>query len=153
MSMNAWIAEYVALMDSIVGIPLTATPLATAWIEMGDKIRKLMGVCDVGEPATTTTIQVSMYQASDNSGTGAVSLKAASEIGAHATDNDDKIVIIEVDMDDVEAGDPTKTFVQMRLTAGTANYTLAASLMLFGGDIRNQRAVDIDDSDILEIIR
>ena len=153
MSMNAWIAEYIALMDAVVGIPLTATPLETAFIKMGDQCRKMMGVAHIGVPPDTTTIQVSIYQASASDGTGETSLKDATLRAAHATNNDDKIIIVEVDMDDVEAGDAAKPWVQLRLTAGIANYILAASLMLFGGDIRNRPAADIDDSNILEIKR
>lgn len=151
---SAWLAEQIAVVATKVGAPLAATPLETAYIKLGDKFRKVMAICNMGLPKSDADVDVAVWQASASDGTGEAILKAATQRGGHATDNDNKIIIVEVDMDDVEAGDASKPWVALRMTISTEETTpTAACLVMLAGDARNQPLADIDDSDIVEIKR
>lgn len=93
------------------------------------------------------TIDASVYEAQDSSGTGAQSLKAATQLAASATANDDSQIVITVRAEDLSDG---FTHVAPRLVTGNTTGGPASCVGL-GYISRFEPGSDNDLSTVKEI--
>ena len=102
---------------------LNGTTSNSSWLSMQD-YGKAVFFIDVG--ATDTTVDATVYQATDSSGTGAKAVSNASITQIGATD-DNRLVSIEVDVNGLDIANGFD-HVQLRITvgSGTTGANLAA---------------------------
>lgn len=146
--MNKTMAERAAALAFKAGT-VSSTQLVTTAVNMaGGNFRRLMGVCILGDMAAET-IDFRLEKCSDSTGTGAVALKSATQLAAHATNNDNKAIIINVDVAEL-SGETTLTYVRCRAVTGGATGG-ACGLLLMGSNHRHGPMADFDSADVVEI--
>lgn len=123
-----------------------STPLVSSYIL--PKTRRVALIAVLGDMAAET-IDVAIYRASDSSGTGAESAKAATQLAAHASNNDNGIIIIELNDDEFSESKP---YLAGRAVTGGATGG-PVGLVLVGMDTREDEMTSIDSSSIKEIKR
>jgi hypothetical protein len=97
------------------------------------KWHKCVGIFLVGVPDDTETIVISLIGYSDNSGSDATTLVTKS-IAAHATDNDNKQWVLEINADQIErigtAAGVALRYVRANMTTAVAQGEPIAALAL-----------------------
>lgn len=107
---------------------VNTTPLTTAWVDMKDYHEIIATLC-LGDMAAET-IDFKIEQATDGSGTGAKDLKAATQLAAHASNNDHRQVQISAHLEKLD-GNGGFRFVRGR--AITGGVTGGAAVVLLHG--------------------
>lgn len=138
------------------GLPIVSTidPVTVAnSAAVGDYVaaanyHKLLFIFLLGNMAAET-IDCGVYEATDSGGTGAQALKAATQLAAHATNNDGKQIVIEVDTRKLSSG---FTHVAPRMITGGATGGPAAAVVL-GVVNRYDPGTNADLSSVVEIAR
>lgn len=109
---------------------------------------KLIFIFLLGNMAAET-IDCGVYEATDGSGTGAQALKAATQLAANASNNDNKQIVIEIDTRKLTSG---FTHVAPRMITGGASGGPAACVAL-GVVSRFDPATNSDLATVVEIAR
>ena len=131
--MNERITETVKhLASSTMSTGASGTTIATEYVAATD-LQQLLGVCILGDQASGT-IDFVLQQATSSAGAGSKTLKAATQLGASASANDNDIVIITVDASDFDQANEFN-YARGLITFGstTAAY---ADIELFGLALR-----------------
>lgn len=121
------------------------TELFTDVIDMS-KFRQALGVALLGNMAAET-IDFTCYVC-DSGGNNATELKDCTQLAAHASNNDNKQLVISVRAEDLV--DASYTYIKFGLVTGAGTGGPAAVLAL-GVDARNEPASDADLSSVVEI--
>lgn len=143
---NRQLAEQAAVLAIRAGTA-NSTPLVTPYVDVS-KVESLQLVAALGDMAAEA-IDVGIYQATDTSGTGAKVAKAATQLAAHATNNDNKAVVVGMRKDELDLAGGFK-FVAGRAVTGGATGG-ACGLVLQGGGNRYGPAADIDAAAVAEV--
>ena len=125
----------------------SSTPLVTSYVSAANA-QKLLAVAVLGDMASET-IDVAIYQATDASGTSAKSAKAATQLSAHASNNDNKVILIQLDPADLDL-DYGFTFVAVRCVTGNT-VGGAVGLVLLGDGLRYGPGSLVDNAAVVEI--
>jgi len=142
-------SEMVAVVSVIDPDAYTAATYTGDWVEVDD-FQKYAALCTVGEMQATSTVDFSIVQATDSSGTGAKAITncAATQLTAAGTDSD-KQVVINMTVDDLDIANGFR-FVAPRAVVATAASDAAA--MLVGVYPYNGPASDNDLASVDEIV-
>lgn len=142
---NAYISEYMALLGSKVGTA-NSTPLVMTYVQPVG--RRVLLIASLGDMANET-IDIAIYKASDASATGAASLKAATQLAASATANDNKQVYIDLAEQEMDTAKPflAGRCVTSGATGGVVSLTLLQTLW------REQNVLDVHNASLVQIKR
>lgn len=140
-------AEGLPVVSTIDPQTVASTPVVGDYVAVKN-YHKLIFIFLVGNMAAET-IDCGVYEATDGSGTGAQALKAATQLAAHASNNDNKQIVIEVDTRKLSSG---FTHVAPRMVTGGATGGPAAAIGL-GAVNRFDPGTDADLASVAEIAR
>lgn len=137
------LAEDLAVLAHTAGTA-NSTPLVTAYAS-AKHCGRINLLARLGDMASET-IDIALYQATDSGGTGAKALKAATQLAAHASNNDSTAHVISVDANDldIEGG---FSFVAGRIVTGGATGGLV-SIFVIGSDLRFAPASLVDAASV-----
>jgi len=143
---NKQLAENVAVLAAKAGTA-NSTPLVTSYVNVNnaDTIMLVAVTADMA----SETIDIALYQATDTSGTSAKALKAATQLAAHATNNDNKIVVISVRKEELDLANGFVTVAGRCVTGGATGGVVGLSVL--GGDLRYAPAAGYDSSSVVEV--
>lgn len=144
--MNMRFTEGVALLAHKAGT-VTSTQLATLGVKAHLSFRFFALLALLSDMASET-IDVRIEKCSAADGTGAAELKAATQLAAHATNNDNKAIWINLRSDELDDALP---FIRGRAVTGNVTGGIC-SLSLFGMMERWGPITDFDVSTIVEIV-
>lgn len=149
--MNSQLGERWAVIASKAGTA-TSTPLVTNYVDTASaNWRRFIGIAVLGIITDAETLDFSFVKASDSSGTGKATLKAATQRAAHATANDNKVIIISLDMKDILA-DETKTFIGLNCVTSSTGGGIVG-LTLLASDGRHGPVSEFDYVNVVEIVQ
>jgi len=142
---NRQLSDQIYVMLGITGVLNGATPVDSACVD-AKAPRKILAVFALGDVAAGITC--SIIKASDTSGTGAVVIKTATILAAHATNNDQAQVLINLDQAEL---DTAKPFLGLRIVADGAE-TGRYSAVLYGAFARETPLSSLDHAKVLQIV-
>lgn len=144
---NGWIHERMGLIGTIDPQTVSNSEVFTDVIDMS-KYQKVMAVFMLGNmPAETI---VARCVTCDSGGTNAAAFKTASTLSAHASNNDNDQIIIELDGDELaEGGSNAERYVKFGLVTGGSTGGPAACAVF--GEVKQPPATNHDLSSIVEI--
>lgn len=128
--MSRSLAEELAMLAHAVGTA-SSTPLVTSYVSAKNFGRALL-IVRTGDMAAET-IDVAIYQGQGGS-TNAKSLKAATQLASHASNNDNGILLIGVDLNDLDTVNGY-THIAGRIVTGAGTGGTCTAVLL-GGDVR-----------------
>lgn len=140
-------SEKAAVVGTVDPGTLANTEKLTDAIDMS-KFQEAMGVLLLGDMAAETIDFEARESASSGGTYTTISGKAATQLAAHATNNDNKQIVINVKSDKLSAG---MQFVKFRAITGGATGGPAAILAL-GMSPRFGPATDDDLADVVQIV-
>ncbi len=140
-------AEMLAVVSTIDPQTVANTPIVGDYVAAKNH-QKVVFTFLLGNMAAET-IDCSVLEATDASGTGAQAYKAATQLAAHATNNDNRQVVIEVDTSKLSTG---FTHFAPRMVTGGATGGPASAVGVAVGS-RHEPATDGDLSSVAEIAR
>lgn len=114
--LNGSAGEHLAIVSTIDPATVTSTPATGDWVDMS-KYDQVLFLFALGNMAAET-IDAAVEEATSSGGAGAQALKAATQLAAHASNNDNKQIAIEVNAADLSDG-----FRYVRPTLVTGNTT------------------------------
>lgn len=144
MGLNGSLAEQLGVMEWSTGTA-NSTPLAGTAVPMKN-IGRAMVIFRLGDMASETIDCV--VETCDSNGANNVTLKAATQLAAHASNNDSKIIVIAVETNEVVASG--KQHIRGKITTGGATGG-TCSIAVIGGDGRYGPASGFDHSNVVEI--
>ncbi len=138
------IYEMLPLLAQISPQTVANTPVLSSYVAVKD-LHEIFAEFQLGNMAAET-IDVAIYQATDSGGSGAKALKAATQLAAHATNNDNKVVQVSALAEDMDH-DNGFTHVALRMvtgntTGGAASATLRGRMRSLTGDDQIAAAVE-----------
>jgi len=145
MNVNAGAGEKLALVGTIDPQTVANTEKFTDVVDMSE-FHQVLAIAMLGDMAAET-IDFTAYIC-DSDGSNATELKAAAQLSAHASDNDNKQIAIQVRAD--ELGPLGKRYVKFGLVTGNTTGG-AASVAVIGVDGRYQPEADNDLSSVVQI--
>lgn len=143
--MNRQLSEALAVVATIDPQTVANTELFTDVVDM-QKHHQAIGIAQLGNMASETIDFKCYYCESD--GSSAVALRSATQLSAHASNNDNKQVVIQIRAADLIASG--KRYVKFGLVTGGATGG-PASVLVLGGDLRSGPASDNDLASVAEI--
>jgi hypothetical protein len=142
-------AEKCALVGRVNPQTVANTEKFTDVVDMS-KWGQALGIALLGDMAAET-IDFKCYTCASD-GSGAVQLKAATQLAAHATNNDNKQVAINVRAEEViSASNQTKQYIKFGLVTGGATGG-AACVVALGLKPRFGPGTDDDLSSVVEVV-
>lgn len=143
---NKQLGEVIAVLAAKAGTA-NSTPLVTSYVSaaLADTVALVAVLGDMA----AETIDVALYQATDSGGTGAKALKAAAQLAAHASNNDNKVVVVSVRKEELDIANGF-VFVAGRCVTGGATGG-AVGLSVLGGDLRFGPASAVDSAAVVEV--
>lgn len=108
---------------------------------------KLLVVFRLGDMAAETIDCV--VETCDSNGANNVTLKAATQLAAHATNNDSKVITVGVETNEVVASG--KQHIRGKITTGGATGG-TCSIAVLGLECRNGPASANDSSDVVQVV-
>lgn len=124
MNPNA-LAEALAVVSTIDPQTVANSAKVGDYVDMS-KYQKVIFYFLLGDMAAET-IDCGVYEATDSGGTGAQALKAATQLAAHASNNDNKQIVIEVNAANLSSG---FTHVAPRMVTGNTTGGAASAIGL-----------------------
>lgn len=149
MSINVDGGEKFAVAATIDPQTVNSTPQVSDYIDMS-LFHQATFIFALGDMASET-IDARVQEATDSSGTGAKALKSATQLAAHATNNDNKQIVITVRQEDLDR-DNDFTHVAGRLVTGNTTGGPACCIGI-GHDPVYGPASDDDLATVVEIER
>lgn len=123
----------------------SSTPLAGTAARM-NRFRKALVLFLLGDMAAETIDCV--VETCDSGGTNNVTLKAATQLAAHASNNDSKIIAIGVNVDEMIASG--KEYVRGKITTG-AGVGGTCTILVLGLEPMYGPAAGFDDANVVEV--
>lgn len=124
----------------------SSTPLAGTAARM-NRFNKALVIFLLGDMASETIDCI--VETCDSNGANNVSLKAATQLAAHASNNDSKRIVIAVDSDDLIASG--KEYIRGKITTGnTVGGT--CTIIVIGLEPKFGPAGGFDDSSVVEVV-
>jgi len=147
--MGSLMSEEVAVLATIDPDALTAATYDSDWVDMG-AFQQIMAIVMVGTLGTLATVDASVRQATDSSGTGAKAItgKSITQLTQAGTDSD-KQAIINVRSDEL---DVTGDFTHVSLRIVVAVATSDGGGIILGRRARRQPANQSDLASVDEIV-
>ncbi len=145
--MHSQPSERAAVVGTVDSQTVANTAKLTDAIDMS-KFGEVMGVLLLGDMASETIDFEAQEAATSGGSYSTISGKAASQLAAHASNNDNKQIVINVKAEELSAG---KQFVKFRAVTGGATGGPAAVLAL-GMKPRFGPASDDDLADVVQIV-
>jgi len=142
---NALISEYIGVLTAKGGTA-SSTPLITAWVKPGS-FRRVLGILALGDMASET-IDCVLMRAVDSGGTSPTNVKLATQLAAHASNNDNKIILLNASEADY---DPAKPFMALKVTTGGATGGLVAMTLL--GSMPREENIAALESSVVQIVK
>lgn len=144
---NQKLCEGVAVLAALSPVTVVNTEVFSGVVDLGAN-QQVMAVAMIGNVAAET-VDFKCYTCdSDGSNAAALTGKAATQLAAHATNNDSKQLVINVrDSDMVASG---KQYVKFGVVTGGATGGPAAILVL--GEPRQGNATDADNASVVQIV-
>lgn len=143
--MNVKAGDVLTVASTIDPQTVANTAKVGDYVDMAD-YDQVMFVFETGDMAAET-IDCAVYEATDSSGTGAQSLRAATQLAAHATNNDNSQVVIVVRADELTDG---FRYVAPRMVTGGATGGVASAVGI-GIALRAGLPTDNDLATVKEI--
>lgn len=140
-------AENLTVIGTIDPQTVVNTELFSDVVDMS-KFGQVFGIALLGNIAAET-IDFKCYRC-DSDGSNAAALKSATQLAAHATNNDNTQVVISVRAEELESASAGARYVKFGLVTGGATGGPAAVLAL-GVDPRQGVAADLDLASVQEI--
>lgn len=138
--------ERISLLGTVDPQTVADTEVYTDYVDMSKQDQALV-LAMLGNMAAET-IDVVVYEAKDGSGTGEQSLKSATQLAAHATNNDNDQIKINVRADELSAG-----FTHIRVGVVTGDSSGGpVSIAVLGGDARYEPASQDDLDSVVESV-
>lgn len=138
--------EKIALVSVIDPGTVNSTPKHSTPVDMS-KFHQVVFALALGDMAAETIDF--LVQTCDSDGSNAATLKSATQLAAHASNNDNKQLLISVRAEELlESG---KTHVRARAVTGNTTGG-AACLMGFAVDARSEPASDNDLASVVQIV-
>lgn len=145
--LNAFINEVVPVLEHKAAVATSAAPLVTTYVDTRKTGHRFTLIAILGDMASET-IDVAIFKASDSSGTGAASLKAATQLAASATANDNKAVIVEIEASEIDLAKP---FIAGRCVTGSTVGGVVGLVLLMSG--QHHGPGSDDNTNVLEVKR
>lgn len=123
----------------------SSTPLAGTALNMAPWGKALF-IFRLGDMAAETIDCV--VETCNSDGSGNVTLKAATQLAAHASNNDNKVIVIAVDANELTASG--KSYVRGKITTGGVTGG-TCSIAALGVEPRHGVAADVDNAAVVEI--
>lgn len=138
MNPNVGMSEYVAHIACATGTATTGSPVTSGWLDLrAYQARRFMVVAKcVGAAQNDGDIVITAEKASDNSGTGATTIRAETE-AAHATENDNKAFEFDLGPHEFDRDLP---FVRFKVSNGATGQTFI--LYVIATDLRYTPGAD-----------
>jgi hypothetical protein len=140
-------AEQNAILVSVLGTA-NSTPLVSSYVS-AKHCGEVTAIVHLGDMASET-IDIALFQASDSGGTGAKNLKAATQIAAHASNNDSKQVVITARADEFDVDNGFEHVAVRVVTGGATGGTVFGTVI--GSDLRYQPASLVDNAAVIQIV-
>ena len=145
--LNEKLSEGLALVGTLDPQTVANSETFTDWVDVSE-FKKILATLSLGDMANET-IDFAMYQATDGSGTGSKALRAATQLAADASANDNTQVCIEVDNTDL---DDAGGFTHVRCGVVTGGATGGpVSVLVQGGHAYNGPASGQNLASVQEI--
>jgi hypothetical protein len=138
--------ERLSLLGTLDPQSVASTETYTDYVDMSKQDQALV-LAMLGDMAAET-IDVTVYEAKDGSGTGEQSLKSATQLAAHATNNDNEQIKINVRSDELSDG---YTHIRVGLVTGDTTGG-PVSIAVLGGDARYEPASQDDLASVVESV-
>lgn len=138
------LAEHVGVLQWSTGTA-NSTPLAGAAADM-ENVGKALVVFRLGDMASETIDCV--VETCDSNGANNVTLKAATQLAAHASNNDSKVIVIGVEQNEVVASG--KSHIRGKITTGGATGG-TCSIAVLGAEFRHGPASAQDNAFVVEV--
>ncbi len=148
MDMNTKASEFLALVASINPSSQAVGSLTTGWVSMAN-VRTLLAIISTGTLGALSTVDASLSQAIDATGTGAKPIvgKAITTIPAASGNNTQALINLQAHELDVANG---YQFVELTLTVGVAASETAA--LLLGASTRYEPASAYNQTGVTQIV-
>jgi hypothetical protein len=138
-------AEQAALLAWSTGTA-SSTPLASTAASLA-KFGKALVIFRLGDMAAETIDCV--VERCESNGSSNVTVKAATQLAAHASNNDSKVIIVAVDAADLAGSD--QEHIRGKITTGNTTGG-TCSIVVLGLEPRYGPAGDNDDAAVVEIV-
>lgn len=146
MTQNAKLCERLTVQAKLGPVAVVNSEQFTGYVSMAQHGQALV-IASTGNMAAET-IDVKVYQAQDGSGTGEKLLKAATQLAAHASNNDSKQVVVNVRAEDL---DTDNGFTHIRAGAVTGSSSGGVmDILILAGDSRVEPATDA--ASVVEVV-
>lgn len=145
MNLNVAAGEKIAVVGTIDPATVANTEVFTDVVDMS-KFHQVLGIALIGNVAAET-VDFKAYSC-DSGGTTAVSLKVCTQLAAHASNNDNTQLVINVRAEDLQAS--TQRYIKFGLVTGGATGGPCAVLAL-GVDPKFSPASDSDLASVQQI--
>lgn len=145
---NVLASEVGAVLSTIDPQTVNSTPVVGDYIDMS-KYEQVLFIFMLGNMASET-IDCRVQEATDSSGTGAQAMKSATQLSAHASNNDNKQIVIQVRNEDLDSDDSYRYVAPRMVTGDTSGGPAACVAIGFGA--RSEPAVDNDLSSVVEVV-
>jgi hypothetical protein len=148
MDMNTKASEFLALLASINPSSQAAGSLTTGWISMAN-VRTLLAIVATGTLGASATVDASLTQAMDATGTGAKAItgKAITQVVAATGNNTQVLINLQAPELDVNNG---FQFVELTLTVGVAASETAGFIL--GASARYEPASSLNQAGVTQIV-
>lgn len=148
MNLNERPSEFIAFLTGISPQSLAAGTLNGSWVDMAN-IGQILAILRTGTLGASATVDFSLQQAQDSSGTGAKNIagKAVTQI-VKAT-GDDKTAMINLRSTELDTEGGFR-FMRLKIIVGTAASLVSASLL--GTSTRYKPADAFNDSSVVQVV-
>lgn len=140
---NSLLSERLAVLGVLDSLVSNNGTRSTGWIDMS-LCERLIGIFSLG--ATDTTVDLFVEQATDSSGTGAATLKSATQ--RSATD-DNSQVLINVRESELTQGN---RYVRFRATVGNGSTGASIAAVILGGDVHYGQPKGQNLASVLQVL-
>ncbi len=146
MDMNTKASEFLALVASINPSSQAVGPLTTGWVSMAN-VRTLLAIISTGTLGALSTVDASLSQAVDATGTGAKAVTGKAITTLTGAGGVQSLINLQAHELDVANG---YQFVELTLTVGVAASETAA--LLLGASTRYEPASAYNQTGVTQIV-
>lgn len=155
--MNAKLSESLAVVGLLPPQTVNSTPAYSGDVKV-DKARHYLAVIFLGDMAAET-IDVSILKSNTSSHGGETALKACTQLAAHASNNDNKVLLIDIRPEELAlpsynvGGVESNTFFWIRLKVVTGN-TVGGMVcgVILAGDAKEFPASALNLASVVQVV-
>lgn len=148
MNLNERPSEFMALLTAVSPQSLAASTLNGSWVSMAN-IGQALAVLKTGTLGASATVDFSLQQAQDSSGTGAKNITGKALTQIVKASGDDKRAMINLRASDLDT-EGGFWYVRMKIIVGTAASLVDATL--FGTSTRAKPADTYNDAAVVQVV-